>query len=111
MIRKIPENIYIGLPCSIVAVSCAKGELTMATTRADGWMTLQGMNKFVRANLPVKKYLYFKRGERTKLKDFIFTDNAVVMVLGHSIYVEGNTYYSFFDNSNDDVVAVWYLKR
>jgi hypothetical protein len=109
MIRKIPENKYIGLPCSVVAVSCAKGELIMATTRADGWMSLQGMNKFVRNNFQVKKYQYYKRGERTKLKDYNFTGKAIAIVLGHCIYVNGNSYYSFFDNADDDVVAVWFI--
>lgn len=108
----IPDNKYNGLPCSIVAVSCAKKELVMtSTSHTDGWMTLKDNNKYVRENLDVKKYVYYKRNERPLLKDLHLTGKGIVVVLGHCVYVDREEYYSFFDNENDEVVAVWFLKE
>lgn len=80
--------------------------------KSDGYVTLKDMNSLVRKNFVVKKRLTFKRGERPTLKDFI-RDNphktAIVCCLGHYLYLQEGTYYSFFNNDNDDVVSVWLL--
>lgn len=39
------------------------------------------------------------------------TNRAAVCVLGHFIYVNGEDYWSFFNNENDPVVCVWYIKE
>ena len=46
---------------------------------------------------------------RKTLKEF-HLENAIVCCYGHFIYLNGDNYYSFFDNENDKVVAVWELK-
>ena len=80
------------------------------TLYTDGYRSLTSMNKSVRYFCHVKQYKYFKKSDRKNLKDFDFTNKkAIVCVLGHYVYVENNTYYSFFDNDNDKVVAIWYL--
>jgi hypothetical protein len=105
----IPNDELQGLPCSNVAVSCALGEtIIYKTSHNDGWMTLKDNNKFVREYLNVRRYRYFKRGERPLLKDLTL-DKAIVCVYGHLIYLEGSNYWSFFDNESDEVVAYWEL--
>ncbi len=114
MIRKEPKGFLHGVPCSIVAVTTAC-DLIKGTTytenypelKENGWSTLEETNKYLRANLKVKRKTYFKRSERVRLKDLHFKGKAIVCVYGHLIYLENETYYSFFNNENDKVVCVW----
>lgn len=117
--RHIPNKKYKGLPCSYVSTGCAYENLTGETFKAKlpvglkgDWATLKLLNEYVRQHLTVKKKVYYKQSERFKLREFLADnkENAVVCVLGHSIYVKGNEYWSFFDNHNDDVVCIWFLK-
>lgn len=115
MIQITPSPDLSGYPCSIVAVACAlKGEKPkgleeyLTSLREDGYATLDKANKFIRANLPVKKAIYYKRYERPRLCDLNY-DRALVCVYGHLVYLEEDKYYSFFDNENDEVVKVWIL--
>lgn len=80
--------------------------------RDDGWSTLDNMNKYVRQVFPVKKKVYYKRSERKTLADFLIDNDTkcIVCVLGYFIYVNGRDNWSFFENENDLVVRVWYLK-
>ena len=120
MKRIIPDAIYEHQPCSVVALGCAMGiarksdlrPLKSAQLRADGYLSLRGMNELVRANLSVIRQEKFKRGERPVLRDFAHAhlgQRAVICVLGHYIYFDGRDYYSYFWNGQDDVVSVWYL--
>lgn len=116
MNRIEPSLLYNQMPCSIVAISCACGNLQHVLKesealdyRADGYLTLQQMNKLVRSCLSVKRRIDFKRGERPKLKDLHIDEKAIVCVLGHYLYLNNDIYYSFFDNDEDDVVAAWLL--
>ena len=120
IVRENPNSFYRETPCSVVAVGTALNmqgrNLKISdipdNLKNDGYLTLRDMNRFVRSHLDVRKREDFKRGERKKLWVMI-SDNkekAIICVLGHYIYVEGNTYYSFFDNAYDDVVTVWWLK-
>lgn len=112
MKRNIPGSEYRGLPCSMVAVGCAKGgtPMDLPDLKNDGYATLAAMNKFVRANLGVKRQVKFRRGERPKLKDLHFDGRAIVCVLGHYLYLDHEDYWSFFKNGQDDVVALWELE-
>lgn len=110
MKRIIPDDILKNLPCSNVAISCALGKyLKLPTTRKDGYMTLKDNNKYIRDYLDVKRYKYFKKAERPKLTD-LSLNKAIVCVYGHYIYLEKDHYWSFFDNTNDLVVAYWELE-
>ena len=120
MIKRItPKEIYNGLPCSLVSVGCAVGEKDgkliekSKGLKEDGYLTLDNMNRYIRSMLPIQKKEYFKRGERPLLKDFLEgnTRKAVVCLLGHYIYVEGEQYWSFFKNEMDPVVCVWWIKE
>ena len=99
-------------PCSMVAVACAIGAEKAAgsVVLKDGYATLASMNKYIRSFLPVVRQRKYKRGERPLLKDLHHPGRAIVCVLGHYLYLEGETYYSFFRNSDDEVVCVWELK-
>ena len=120
MKRIIPSDIYRGEPCSIVAVGCALGigdsmgllALDTPETHDDGYLSLDGMNRFIRANLAITKVDYFRRFERPALRDWAHEhlgQRAVVCVLGHFLYFDGRDYHSFFWNGGDPVVKVWYL--
>jgi len=108
----LPSDYLINDPCSIVAVAIANGgvKIPVQVSKADGYMTLSDMNRYVRDNLSVAKRTDYKRGQRPKLKDLKVNGRAIVCVLGHYLYVDGEDYYSFFDNHDDEVVAMWLLK-
>ena len=112
MQRVNPDKSLDGVPCSIVAVSCALGYIPndLPSLRYDGYATLETANKFIRKYLSVKKRIYYKRGERPKLKELNIEGKALVCVYGHMVYLDHDTYYSFFDNEEDDVVSIWLLK-
>ena len=119
MKRILPDNVYLDLPCSMVAVGCALKTTDKAVVRglkseflkSDGYLSLDGMNRLVRAHMAVIRRENFKRGERPNLRDFChsYSGRAILCLLGHFVYVEGGNYYSFFFNGDDPVVAAWYL--
>ncbi len=121
MKRITPPDIYRGLPCSAVAVGCAKGvarrseaqRLCAADLKEDGYLSLKGMNALIRANLAVLKRVNYKRGERPVLRDWAHShigQRAIICLLGHFIYFDGRDYHSFFWNGGDEVVSAWILK-
>lgn len=115
-----PKRKYEGLPCSFVGTGCAYEDINGKRFKAelpeglkqDGWASMKILNQYVRTHLPIKKQVYYKRGERFKLRDFLENNDtqAGVCVYGHFIYVNGKDYWSFFDNRNDDVVCIWYIQ-
>ncbi len=121
--RLAPEDEYIDMPCSIVSVGCAMKKARMdvkpeemlkkekEALREDGYLTLDGMNRFIRQMLPVRKKAYYKRNERVRLEEFLRgnKEKCIVCVLGHYVYAENDLYWSFFENLEDQVVCVWYL--
>lgn len=117
--RISPKNIYNKLPCSIVAVGCAVGERNGRIIEApkglkyNGYLPLNDMNRYIRSLLPIRKKEYFKRGERPLLKDILPGNDrkAVVCLLGHYVYIDGEDYYSFFKNEMDPVVCIWWIKN
>jgi hypothetical protein len=118
MKRIIPSHIYEGQPCSVVAVGCAMGlvdglgRLVSPDLHDDGYLSLNSMNRLIRANLIVNRQVKFKKGERPVLRDWAHENlgkRAVVCVLGHFLFFDGRDYHSFFWNGGDEVVCVWYL--
>lgn len=120
MKRIIPAVIYEGLPCSMVAVGCALGitskndlkPLKSAELKSDGYLSLNGMNNLIRANMDVKKRENYKRGERPLLRDWAHEhlgQKAVICVAGHFIFFDGRDYHSFFWNGGNPVISVWYV--
>lgn len=118
--RIIPDEKYEGIPCSQVAIDCAyeatfSKELPYTVevnlSNEEGYATLDAVNKAIRILMPVKKKSYFKRTERNSLKEFLKNnkEKCIVCVLGHYVFVDGEDYYSFFENEEDVVVCVWYL--
>ena len=114
MTRKTPNTKLAGRPCLVTALRCAmKGKTPVGepALKEGGYATLASADKWIRANLPVEKRINFRRGERPLLKNLHFDGQAVVCVLGHYIYLEGETYWSFFSNRNDEVVTLWKIRR
>ena len=112
MKRIKPSEALRGVPCSLVAVSCALGvDIPPTGMKLKGTHgTLADMNRYVRMHLPVIRQIKYRRGERPKLKDLHIKGKAIVCVYGHFLYLENETYWSFFKNSDDDVVCVWILE-
>lgn len=120
IIRKEPDKKYRGQPCSVTCVGTAYDHIHTwpfmivkpEGIRYDGYLSLKYMNQFTREFLPVAKRVNFKKNERPQLKDFLSTNDArcCICVLGHYLYADTQTYWSFFDNDNDEVIAVWYLR-
>ncbi len=100
-------------PCLITAVDLAKGILDSPhgtpELKKNGYASLNAANTWIRQNLPVKRRKDYKRGERPKLKELHLDGLAIVCVLGHYVFLDHEIYWSFFDNGEDDVVAVWEL--
>ncbi len=120
MKRIIPNDVYRGLPCSVVATGCALETCDISRVEAlqspflhsDGYLSLRDMNALVRANLAVAKKVDYRRGERPVLYDWAQENlgkRAIICVLGHYLYFDGKDYHSFLWNGRDDVVCVWYL--
>lgn len=111
MKRIDPRKELHGFPCLMVALSCAKGYLItdINDLKDDGYATLKVANKHIRQYLKIKKRYDYKRGQRPLLKDLHLDGKALVCVYGHLIYLEGETYWSFFENEEDEVVAVWVI--
>jgi len=115
-----PDIKYQNLPCSYVATGCAYEdyfekdffEIIPDGLRNDGYLNLDNANKYIRKHLPVKKKQYFKRSERITLREFLSNNTArcCVCVYGHFIYVNQKDYWSFFENEDDLVVCIWFLK-
>lgn len=118
--RITPERKYRGKPCSYVGTGCAYENINGKKFTAPlpeglkktGWATLDILNKYVREHLKIRKKVYYCRNERFKLREFLEknTERAVICVLGHAIYVDGKNYWSYFNNLNDDIVCIWYIK-
>lgn len=70
------------------------------------------IGSFAREYLPIAKRIDFKKNERPLLKEFLQTNETrcCICVLGHYLYADAQTYWSFFDNDDDKVIAVWYLR-
>ena len=62
-------------------------------------------------NLPIKKRINYKRGERPKLKDLHLLGKAIVCVYGHFVYLDHEAYWSFFNNEEDEVVSLWVIRE
>jgi len=110
-----PQNKYLDSPCGIVSLGTAlelfgKTEQLELKTRDDGYATLREMSSRVKEHFH-GLYRYYKRDERPYLRELNGTGIAIVCVLGHFVTVDFDKgyVYSFFDNLNDKVVAVWQL--
>ena len=113
MKRLEPPQELRGMPCCIVAVACALGKIPKIepNLKEDGYTTLEEANKYIRKNLSVRKRIDYKRGNRPKLKEINMDGKAIVCVLGHYLFVDGDVYYSFFNNNNDNIISIWLLNE
>lgn len=119
MRRFDPANKYRGLPCSYVTACCAYESFHYGSRvpvmpdklKQSGYLTLNDANKYFRNIVPIRKRTIFKKGERPRLEDFLKTNTqrCCVCVTGHFLYADGDVYWSFFDNADDEVISVWYI--
>ena len=112
MKRIKPDEKLRRRPCLVTALTCACGKPKgTALIKSDGYATLGSANRWIRENVKVERRINFRRGERPKLKDLHLDGRAVVCVLGHYLFLDHETYWSFFRNSDDEVVTVWVLEE
>ena len=118
MRRFEPNEFYSDYPCSVIAISCALGryapelkDLYEEAKNNDNYASLQRVNREIRKLLQVKQYTYYTREQRIPLKMYHGKGRAIICVYGHFLYADfdKNCYWSYFDNMNDKVVAVWEL--
>ena len=123
MKRVTPKDFYLDLPCSVVSIGCASETLhgifdyvkikafSEQASANDNYATLRSVNEQVRKFFNVKKYTYYTREQRRTLKEFRGEGRAIICCYGHFIFADftQDCYYSYFDNDNDKVVAVWEL--
>ena len=123
MKRELPSVLSSGMeeqPCSVVALCNALDDLKIEqpfdvkTDRYD-YATIKDMNTAIRSVLTVR-YTWCKKSFREtlekKFQSGIFRGKkAIVLVQNHFIYVNNDTYYSFFDNAKDEVIAFWFIKE
>ena len=122
MNRIQPSFFYQDLPCSVVSIGCAmeklQGKFSYDTIKtfseqasANGnYATLQSVGEQVRRFFNVKRYTYYPRAQRRRLGDLCLQKGGIrgiVCVYGHFVFCDNFDYYSFFNNENDMVVAVW----
>ena len=119
--RNTPSDKYNGMPCSYVGTGCAYEDFYCKpfleelpdALKDDGYLSLDAANSFIRKHLPIRKKTYYKRSERPLLKVFLTgnTKKYLICVYGHFIYANGEYYWSFFNNENDQVVCTWEIKE
>lgn len=123
--RGIADTFLSMQPCSVVAINCALRDKNYLKDNCfdelvddvkcynNGYLKLADMNRALKWLMRVQEYRYFKKTERIKLEQLAFLVNpsgkAIICVKGHFIYANKDTYYSYFDNDNDEIVAIWYL--
>ncbi len=121
MKRILPNNIYRGLPCSVVSVGCALGVdkwsglngLFSADLRPSGFLSFKAMNALIRANMGVIGRGRYSRENRPILRDFAHANKgkkAILCVGSHYVYFDGRDYHSFFYNGKDKVMEIWWLE-
>lgn len=116
-----PHPKYHGHPCSYVGTGCAYEDVygkpfdkpLPPGLKDDGYATLETENKYLRSIIPVRKKQYFRKGERPILKNFLLqnSERCCICVYGHFIYANEHDYWSYFNNDNDEIVCIWYLKE
>ena len=121
------DNYLMYQPCSVVALNCALKDMglgseewlddfaTYIQPKENGYVSLNDFHKAIKHFFPNAKKIYFPKKDRETLVENqaqygAFTNRkAIVCCLGHYIYVNHNTYYSYFNNDDDLVVAIWFL--
>lgn len=111
--QRYPQDKYLNLPCGKVAIGCALDYFRARVpfelnTRDDGYATLKEISVQINKIFD-NHYRYYKRDERFALSELRGEGCAIVCVLGHFLFIDFDdvAYYSFFDNLDDKVVAVW----
>ena len=73
---------------------------------------LSDANRYIRSVLSIKKRQIIKKEEQILLKTFLLenTSKCLVYINDYLIYVTEKDYYSFFDNENDYILGIWYIR-
>lgn len=111
MKRETPNAKFQNMSRSSLALTCAAGhKIFTPTLKDDKDLSLNKMNVAVRDALDIKKYKYYTKDERAKLKDIHIVGKAIASVSGKYVFVDNETYWSYDDMENEEVIAVWFIR-
>ena len=124
--RQIDSKSYNGLPCILVAIDQAYkcfGKEFPARKMLEfplfknnelfdknGYCSLRKARECINYLFKVKSYKFIKGKRRKPLKEYDFIGKYIILVKGYYIASWNNTYFSIFNNDNDEVVALWELE-
>ena len=125
--RQIDSGSYNGLPCILVAIdqACkcfgkefpARKMLEFPLFKnnelfdKNGYCSLRKARECINYLFKVKSYKFIKGKRRKPLKEYDLIGNYIILVKGHYVASWNNTYFSIFNNDNDEVVALWELEE
>ena len=123
--RQIDSENYNGLPCILVAIDqdykCFGTEFPVSKIfefplfkinelfDKNGYCSLRKAKKCINYLFKVKSYKFIKGKRRKPLKEYDLMGKCIILVKGHYIVSWNNTYFSIFNNDNDEV-ALWELE-
>lgn len=125
--RQIDSKSYYGLPCILVAIDqaykCFDKEFPARKMLEfplfknnelfykNGYCSLRKARECINYLFKVKSYKFIKGERRKPLKDYDLIGKYIILVKGHYVASWNNTYFSIFNNDNDEVVALWELEE
>lgn len=124
--RQIDSKSYNGLPCILVAIDQAYNffgkefparkmlEFPLFKNNElfdkNGYCSLRKARECINYLFKVKSYRFIKGKRRNPLKEYDLMGKYIILVKGHYVASLDNTYFSIFNNDNDEVVALWELE-
>ena len=124
--RQIDSKSYNRLPCILVAIDQASkcfGKEFPARKMLEfplfknnelfdknGYCSLRKARECINYLFKVKSYKFIKGKRRKPLKEYDLIGKYIILVKGHYVASLDNTYFSIFNNDNDEVVAFWELE-
>ena len=124
--RQIDSESYNGLPCILVAIDqaykCFGKEFPVSKIfefplfknnelfDKNGYCSLRKAKECINYLFKVKSYKFIKGERRKPLKEYDLMGKYIILVKGHYVASCNNTYFSTFNNDNDEVVALWELE-
>ena len=125
--RQIDSGSYNGLPCILVAIdqACKSSGKEFPARKMlefplfknnelfdkNGYCTLRKARECINYLFKVKSYKFIKGERRKPLKEYDLMGKYIILVKGHYVASWNNTYFSLFNNDNDEVVALWELEE
>lgn len=125
--RQIDSESYNDIPCILVAIDqaykCFDKEFPARKMLEfplfknnelfdkNGYCSLRKARECINYLFKVKSYKFIKGERRKPFKEYDLIGKYIILVKGHYVTSWNNTYFSLFNNDNDEVVALWELEE